>query len=138
MTNNILIKFENFLKFMYLRPNKYNIHLSKYYINNIYNTQDAVYLLKILSYNGYNSCDKIMDRLCYLFSRSLPSDNYLAKLSLLYQEVLNTNTINEYAMLTVWSCANQAIIENERDKNVVVKVKLIILDNFKIVVEIYY
>lgn len=39
MKNNILIKFENFLKFLYLRPNKYNIQLSKYYVNNIYSNK---------------------------------------------------------------------------------------------------
>jgi hypothetical protein len=138
MENNILIKFENFLKFLYLRPNKYNIHLSKYYINNINCTKDAVQLLRYLYINGYNNCDKIMERLCYLFSLSLPSYNYLAKLSLLHQTVLDTNNEEEYAILTVWSCANQAIIENEREKKVFVKVKFIILNNVNIVVELYY
>jgi hypothetical protein len=138
MENNILIKFENFLKFLYLRPNKYNIYLSKYYINNINCTKDAVQLLRYLYINGYNNSDKIMERLCYLFSLSLPSYNYLAKLSLLHQTVLDTNNEEEYAILTVWSCANQAIIENEREKKVFVKVKFIILNNDNIVVELYY
>lgn len=138
MRNNILIKFENFLKFLYLRPNKYNIHLSKYYVNNISCTNDAVQLLRYLYMNGYNNSDKIMERLCYLFSLSLPNDNYLAKLSLLHQTVINRNNEEEYAVLTVWSCANQAIIENEREKKVFVKVKLIILDNVNIIVELYY
>lgn len=138
MKNNILIKFENFLKFLYLRPNKYNIELSKYYLNNICCTEDAVQLLNYLDMNGYNNSDKIMDRLCYLFSLSLPNDNYLAKLSLLHQTVINRNNEEEYAVLTLWSCANQAIIENEREKNVFVKVKFIILDNLNIIVELYY
>ena len=138
MKNNILIKFENFLKFLYLRPNKYSIYLSKYYVNNIYSTKDAVNLLRFLYINGYNNSDKIMERLCYLFSLSLPSNNYLARLSLLHQTVTNTNNEEEYAILTVWSCANQAIIENEREKNILVKVKFIILDNLNIMVELYY
>ena len=33
---------------------------------------------------------------------------------------------------------NQAIIENEREKKVFVKVKFIILDNLNIIVELYY
>ena len=138
MENNILIKLENFLKFLYLSPNNYNIQLSKYYLNNINSTKDAVQLLRYLCMNGYNNSDKIMERLCYLFSLSLPNDNYLARLSLLHQTVTNTNNREEYAILTVWLCANQAIIENEREKNIFVKVKFIILDNLNIIVELYY
>lgn len=138
MSNNILIKFDIFLNFFYLIPNKYNIQLSKYYVNNINSTRDAVHLLIYLYMNGYTNSDKIMERLCYLFSISLPSYNYLAKLSLLYQTVINTNNRDEYAVLTVWLSANQAIIENEREKNVFVKIKLVILDTLNIIVELYY
>ena len=138
MKNNILINFENFLKFLYLRPNKYYMQLSKYYVNNICSTKDAVQLLRYLYMDGYNNSDKIMERLCYLFSLSLPDDNYLAKLSLLHQTLINRNNEEEYAVLTVWSCANQAIIESEREKKFFVKVKFVILDNLNIIVELYY
>lgn len=56
--------------------------------------------------NGYNNSDKIMEKFCYLFTL----------LSLLYEIVTNTNNREEYAILTVWSCANIAIIENRREK----------------------
>ena len=86
MKNNILIKFENFLKFLYLSPNNYNIQLSKYYLNNINSTKDAVQLLRYLYMNGYNNSDKIMEKFCYLFTL----------LSLMYEIVTNTNNREEY------------------------------------------
>jgi len=62
-----------------------------------------------------------MERICYLFSDDLPTDIYLAKLSLLYQSVMGTHRIEEFAILIIWTCAIQSIMEDENKKSATLK-----------------
>ena len=78
-----------------------------------------------------------MEQLCYLYSQYLPTEIDLARLSLLYQSVRGTQGIEEYATLTIWSCAIQSIIENENKKSSKVKIKLLLESPTKIVVKIF-
>ncbi len=49
-------------------------NLIVYNLKNIYTTVDAVKLLKRLANDGYISCDRIMERLCFLYSQYLPTE----------------------------------------------------------------
>jgi hypothetical protein len=112
-------------------------NLILYYLKNIYTTTDAVKFIKRLAQRGYYSCDQIMDQLCYLYSQYLPTEIDLARLSLLYQSVRGTQGIEEYATLTIWSCAIQSIMENENKTPSKVKLELIVESPTKIVVKIF-
>jgi hypothetical protein len=101
-------------------------YLMIYNLKNISNVYDAVKILKQLASDGYNSSDKIMERICYLFSRDLPTEIYLAKLSLLYQSVIGTHRIEEFAILIIWTCAIQSIMEDENKKICKVKIEIIV------------
>ena len=79
-----------------------------------------------------------MDRLCYIYSLCLPDSDYMARISLLYQSLIGTNSEMEFALLTLWIAANQAIIENEKNRNKLIKVKLFVSYNFEVIVKIYY
>ena len=50
----------------------------------------------------------------YEFLLFLPSERYLQKLSILQQSVQGMNNIQDFAILTIWICANLAIIDNEK------------------------
>tara|TARA_A100001011_G_scaffold392005_1_gene478655 strand:- start:10 stop:402 length:393 start_codon:yes stop_codon:yes gene_type:complete len=128
------------LMFNYLlaRPNKYLNILSRYYLENIRSSIDAVWFLKYLSKTGYISSDDIMDRIYYLFCLNLPNERYLAKISLLQQELFGRNNIEEYSILTIWSCANLAIINNENNKKNLIKVSILVSNNLKINVKLYF
>jgi len=138
MEKVVMLNLDYILKYFLVRPNKFNITIIKYYLNNISKPKDAVKILKYLSLQGYNNCDKIMDRLCYLYSLSLPNSDYMARLSLLHQPLIGSNSESEFALLTLWAAASQAIIENEKDKNKLIKIKLIVSDNLEVAVKIYY
>ncbi len=89
-------------------------HLLAYYLKHIKTAGDAVNYLKRIAYEGHDTSDKIMERLLYIYSIYLPSEKDLAKLSLLHQSVVDTYGIEEYAVLTIWVCAIQAIIDAEK------------------------
>jgi hypothetical protein len=88
-----------------------------YYLKNIKTVNDAVKSIQYICNEGYETSDKIMDRLSYIYSIYLPSETDLAKLSLLYQSVIDTYGIEEYAILTLWISAIQAIIDAENKIN---------------------
>lgn len=91
-------------------------HLLAYCLKNIKTVNDAVNSLKRISNEGNDTSDKIMERLMYIYSIDLPSETDLAKLSLLHQSVIDTYGIEEYAILTIWVCAIQSIIDAENKK----------------------
>lgn len=96
------------------KTNICNNRIFNHYLQNINTLNDAVNFLKYLSTNGYNSSDEIMDKIYNLFLLFLPSERYLQKLSILQQSVQGMNNIEDFAMLTIWICANLAIIDNEK------------------------
>lgn len=110
----------------------YKYSLFKYYFKNLNTVEDAILLVNKLNNNGFNSCDKLMEELCYLFSIYLPSEDELAKLSLLHQSVLGTLGIGEYSTLLLWLSANQSIIDNENRKLIKIKINNEIKINIKI------
>ena len=83
----------------------------RFILNNVKTGNDAVWFLKYLLFMGYKTADGIMNRLCYLFSLEIPNDKYLANISL---DRKNNN--QEYAVMTIWTCANLTIIEDENNK----------------------
>lgn len=129
---------ELMLNYFLARPNKYLNRLSRYYLENIRSSVDAVWFLKYLSKTGYISSDNIMDRIYYLFCLNLPNESYLAKISLLQQEVFGRNNIEEYSILTIWSCANLAIINNENNKKYLIKVSILVSNSLNIHVKLYF
>lgn len=96
------------------KTNICNNRIFNHYLKNINTINDAVRFLKYLSTYGYNSSDEIMDKVYSLFLLFLPSERYLQKLSILQQSVQGMNNIEDFAMLTIWICANLAIIDNEK------------------------
>ncbi len=110
----------------------YKYSLFKYYFKNLNTVEDAILLVNKLNDNGFNSCDKLMEELCYLFSIYLPSEDELANLSLLHQSVLGTLGIGEYSTLLLWLSANQSIIDNENRKLIKIKINNEIKINIKI------
>jgi hypothetical protein len=112
-------------------------NLILYNLKNIYTTTDAVTFIKRLAQRGYYSCDQIMEQLCYLYSQYLPTEIDLARLSLLHQSVRGTQGIEEYSILTLWSCAIQSIMEDENKKPSKVRVEILVESPTKIVVKIY-
>ena len=110
----------------------YKYILFKYYFKNLNTVDDTILLVNKLNDNGFNSCDKLMEELCYLFSIYLPSEDELAKLSLLHQSVLGTLGIGEYSTLLLWLSANQSIIDNENKKLINIKINREININIKI------
>ena len=138
MEKVVMVNLDYILKYFLVRPNKFNITIIKYYLNNISKPKDAVKILKYLSIQGYNNCDKIIERLCYLYSLNLPDSDYMARLSLLHQPLIGSNSESEFALLTLWAAASQAIIENEKNKDALIKIKLIVSDNLEVAVKIYY
>ena len=118
------------------RPSKYTTVLSRYYLYDIKSADDAVWFLKFLSKTGYNSCDEIMDRIIYLFLSRIPDEEYLARLSLLQQKFFGENSAEEYSILTIWSCANLAIINNEENNKNIVKVSVLVSKNLNISVKL--
>ena len=129
---------ELMLNYFLARPNKYLNRLSRYYLENIRSSVDAVWFRKYLSKTGYISSDNIMDRIYYLFCLNLPNERYLAKISLLQQEVFGRNNIEEYSILTIWSCANLAIINNENNKKYLIKVSILVSNSLNIHVKLYF
>ncbi len=87
----------------------------KYYLHNINKPWHAVKILRLIANEGNMSLDSIMDRLCHYYSQNLPTQEYMARLSMLYQSVQSTNGIEEYSLLTLLNCANFSIIENEKN-----------------------
>lgn len=136
MKKVVIVNLDYILKYLLVRPDKFNITIIKYYLTNISKANDAVKILKYLSLQGYNNCDKIIERLCYLYSLCLPDSNYMARLSLLYQPLIGTNSESEFAVLTLWAAANQAIIESENDKDELIKIQLIVCNNLEVAVKI--
>lgn len=133
----IKIGIEKLIKYFYLRENKYSNFISNCYLSDIKTIQDAVDTLKYITDNGYNSTDKLIERIIYLYSRDLPDCQYLARLSLLYQSVIDTKGIEEYSILTLWNCAIEAIIEDEERKCGYLKIKFIVNNNAKVNLEFY-
>ena len=88
--------------------------MAKYYLTIISKPWHAVKILKLISKEGNICQDSIMDRLCEYYSLNLPTQAYMANLSILYQSVENTNGVEEYSLLTLLNCANLSIIENEK------------------------
>ena len=131
----IKIGIEKLINYFYLRENKYSNFISICYLSDIKTIQDAVDTLKYLTNNGYNSTDKLIERIIYLYSRDLPNYQYLARLSLLHQSVIDTKGIEEYSVLTLWNCAIEAIIEDEERKSRYIKIKLIVDNNAKVNLE---
>ena len=89
--------------------------MAKYYLNNITKPWHAVKILRLIVNEGNISQDNIMDRLCHYYSQNLPTQEYMARLSILYQSVESTNGAEEYSLLTLLNCANLSIIENEKN-----------------------
>ena len=133
----IKIGIEKLIKYFYLRENKYSNFISNCYLSDIKTIQDAVDTLKYITDNGYNSTDKLIERIIYLYSRDLPDYQYLARLSLLHQSVIDTKGIEEYSILTLWNCAIEAIIEEEERKSGYIKIKFIVDNNGKVNLEFY-
>lgn len=88
--------------------------MAKYYLNNITKPWHAVKILRLLANQGCLCQDSIMDALCHYYSQNLPTQEYMARLSILYQSVESTNGMEEYSLLTLLNCANISIIENEK------------------------
>jgi hypothetical protein len=76
-----------------------------YQINSV---NDAVQLLQTLSTNGYNSSENLTTNIMKLYYLNPPN---MEKLSLLQQSVQNTGGIEEYAIVTLYICALQYIME---------------------------
>lgn len=133
----IKIGIEKLIKYFYLRENKYSNFISNCYLSDIKTIQDAVDTLKYITDDGYNSTDKLIERIIYLYSRDLPDYQYLARLSLLHQSVIDTKGIEEYSILTLWNCAIEAIIEEEERKSGYIKIKFIVDNNGKVNLEFY-
>lgn len=87
--------------------------IAKYYLNNISKPWHAVKILQLIVKEGSICQDNIMDTLCNYYSLNLPTQEYMARLSILYQSVELTNGIEEYCLLTILDCATISIIENE-------------------------
>lgn len=88
--------------------------MAKYYLNNISKPWHAVKILKLITKEGCICQDSIMDKLCNYYLSNLPTQEYMARLSVLYQSVESTNGMEEYSLLTLLNCANISIIENEK------------------------
>lgn len=88
-----------------------------YYLKNINTISDCIQVLKCISSEGHDSSDKMISHLNKFYLKNLPSEAYLAKLSLLHQSVNNTYGIEEFAVLTLWISAIQSIIDSE-DKTI--------------------
>jgi len=110
----------------------------EFILHNIKTANHAIWLLKYLSFIGYRSTDDIMNRLCYLFLLNIPNEKYLANISLLLQSLDKRNNNQEYAILTIWICANLAIIENENNKKGEIKSIITITDNLDIQLKLYF
>ena len=98
--------------FLKMKNNCRNFFLN-HQLKNINTSTDAVIFLKYLDHIGYDSPDKIMDKIYNLFLLYLPTEKYLEKLSLIQQSVEGLNNIEDYSLLTIWTCAILAIIDNE-------------------------
>jgi hypothetical protein len=134
-------------KFLFINPiyklkKFYKYSIFKYYFKNLNTVEDAILLINKLNDNGFNSCDKLMEELCNLFSIYLPSEDELAKLSLLHQSVMGTLGIEEYSTLLIWTCAIQSIIENENQKEFenknkpIINLKIDVINSIKVDVKI--
>jgi hypothetical protein len=66
----------------------------------------------------------------------IPDEEYLARLSLLQQKFFGENSAEEYSILTIWSCANLAIINNEENNKNIVKVSVLVSKNLNISVKL--
>lgn len=67
-------------------------------------------LKKIAEY--YADIENIMNILCNAFKLLLPSEYELRTLSRLQQESFGLNNDKEFAITTIWVCAQQSIVEN--------------------------
>lgn len=54
----------------------------------------------------------MVDFLTKYFIENIPNDNFLQKISLLYQEYYNNDDEISYSITTLWLCITQSIIEN--------------------------
>ena len=117
---------------IYKLKNLYLNYIFIFKLKYLTTVNQAILLIKNLSDNGFDTCDKIMEYLCNLFSKYLPTEALLAKLSLLHQSVLGTLGIGEYSTLLLWLSANQSIIDNENRKLSNIKINNEIKINIKI------
>lgn len=62
--------------------------------------------------NFYADIENIMKILCNAFKMLLPSEYELRTLSRLQQEAFGLNNDKEFAITTIWVCAQQSIVEN--------------------------
>ena len=94
----------------------YRLRLVDYYIKkylNINNERDAIRLVKYLS-SISKSTEEIVDILTNYFTKNIPDDIFLQKISLLIQKNNNESNIISYSLITIWISVTQAIIETQR------------------------
>lgn len=103
--------FRKYYDYFLFKKNKTTSFDSIRHLYSIYTPKDAInFLYKLVEY-GYDS-DAIIEHLVYLYSIKPPNRNHFYRISYLYKSVLNTNSEEEYALATIWICANQSIIYN--------------------------
>lgn len=82
-------------------------------LKNIETVQDVMNIIYKITEEGFNTPERLTDRISYLYRLNPPGHDELAKLSLMHSSVLGTAGIEEYAVTTVWMCAMQAIIQEK-------------------------
>ena len=107
-TNEILyIQMYNFFTKL---PSQYSLRERLYKIKT---GQNAVDIIKSF---GCVSCDIIWYKLCTTYIIELPTESELIQLSILQQYYYNQHNDIEYATLTLWLCACQAITDFMENK----------------------
>ena len=82
----------------------------------ISNVMDAVAMLRDILQKE-TPADELVDKLLDLYAYQPPTDEELARLSLLQQSMTNTGGAEEYATLTIWMCALQSLLDSENGKS---------------------